>query len=136
MEALEVEVNTLETPATRCVLVVDDELVIRTLMADILATEDYQVMLAADGQECLGLFALHGGSIDLVVLDLTMPTLDGVETFHRLVALDPEVRVLLASGYSRSEVIDRFPGRAPDGFIQKPFRVETILARVREALAD
>ena len=72
---------------------------------------------------------------DLVLLDLTMPQLDGKETFDRLVRIQPNLRVLLTSGFSEEETTDRFQGRQLAGFIQKPYRSNELSRRVRSALA-
>lgn len=135
LEVSESQVSAGSARATKCILVVDDESVVRSLMGDILGTQGYRVIYACDGRECLEVFKARHSEIDLIILDLTMPVMDGVETFHALMAEEPQVRVLLASGYSRQEVIDRFDGRGPTAFIQKPFRIADILATLEEALA-
>ena len=70
--------------------------------------------------------------IDLVILDLTMPTMDGAEAFAEIRRLDPDARVILASGYSADDVVARIPGRVPTGVVQKPYT----LSLLREALRN
>lgn len=82
-------------------------------------------MLAADGQQGLDLYR-ENPEIALVLLDMTMPHMDGEETFQRLRRIDPEVRVLLTSGYSEQDT-ERFAGKGLSGFIQKPYRPQELL---------
>jgi two-component system cell cycle sensor histidine kinase/response regulator CckA len=86
------------------VLLVDDEETIRTLGARMLSRLGFVVLTAGDGREALALYAQHRGEIVLVLLDLTMPHMDGEETLHGLRALDPEVRVIMSSGYSEQDI--------------------------------
>ena len=74
---------------------------------------------------------IRGNEIDLVLLDMTMPCMDGVKSFDDLRRLNPDVRVVLVSGYSKEDVSSRFAGKMPAGIIQKPYT----LSRLREALA-
>ncbi len=66
---------------------------------------------------------------------MTMPHMDGEETFRELRRIDPRVRVLLTSGYNEQDATDRFAGKGLAGFIQKPYRPQDLLEKVREALA-
>jgi len=79
----------------------------------------------------LELYRERGKEIDLVLMDLTMPHIDGVEAVGELRRLNPEVRVVLASGYSREEVVSSLKGKGISGVLQKPYT----LAKMREALA-
>jgi PAS domain S-box-containing protein len=113
------------------VLVVDDEPMIRELAAAVLEPLGYRVTLAADGAEGVGQFRAAGGRFDLVILDLTMPTLSGRETLEALLAIDPGVRVLLASGYSADR--EAMAGRVT-GFLDKPYSPGDLARAVRRAL--
>jgi len=93
----------------------------------------FTVLLAADGAEAVALYRERPG-IDLVLLDLTMPAMDGEETFRELRRLDPGVRVILTSGYSEQDAADRFAGTGLAGFIQKPYRPQDLIETVRAAL--
>jgi two-component system cell cycle sensor histidine kinase/response regulator CckA len=118
------------------ILLVDDEETIRAMGARMLAKLGFQVLLAADGREALAVYREHGAEIALILLDLTMPHMDGEETFRELRALDPEVRVVMSSGYSEQDVTSRFVGQGPTGFVQKPYTMALIEERLRAALAD
>ena len=132
---------TQEAPAAhdgtrpRCVLVADDESLIRTLVSKMLSNAGYQVMTATDGQEALDLYREHWQSIDLVILDILMPRMDGREAFYAMKAIHPDLRVLVASGYSAEEVGHQLlqePGVV--GFLPKPFNRVGLLTRVGEML--
>ena len=81
-----------------------------------------------------GLPQAAGGTFRAVLLDLTMPHLDGVETFRELRRLDPDCRVILTSGYNEQEAIHDFLGKGLAGFVQKPFLREDLLRALRKAL--
>jgi PAS domain S-box-containing protein len=116
------------------VLLVDDEEIIRDLGADILEDRGYRVLLAADGREAIKIYKSRGEEISLVILDVVMPGIGGKETFEKLKALNPQIKVLLSSGYSaKGEVGEILKGGA-SGFVQKPYGEEELASRVRELL--
>ena len=95
----------------------------------------YTVVLAPDGREALAIFQQQREMLDLVLLDMTMPHLDGEATFRELRRIDPDVRVVLMSGYNEADATEQFSGKGLAGFIQKPFRTPDLLATIRAALA-
>lgn len=115
-------------------LLVDDEPAVRAVLADVLESAGYGVLLARDGQEALDVFREQPDSIDCVLLDLSMPKLGGDEVFHELRKLRPDVRVILSSGFSEQEMLDRFQGAGLAGVLQKPARMHVLLAKVADAL--
>jgi signal transduction histidine kinase len=122
------------TTASGRILVIDDEETMRNVTRRILATAGFTVLTAIDGVEGVELFRAHPGEIDLVILDVTMPRMGGEETFRQLRAIDPNVRVLLASGYSEQEATAQFAGKGLAGFVEKPFQMGSLLEKVRAAL--
>ncbi len=112
------------------VLVVDDERMVRDLIAQSLQAHGIEVVEAADG--AAGLQALQdlGGRADLVLLDLTMPRMGGVEAFLEMRRRWPDLRVVLMSGYTRDNVLTLFTGAAPDDFLEKPFPHRALVATV------
>jgi len=116
------------------ILVVDDEESVRNVLSRVLQRAGYKVLTAADGQEALIIFAREVERVSAVVLDLTMPRLDGVEVMRLLRRLSPDVRVLLMSGYSDAEVKKRFAGEHIAGFLQKPFQNKELTTRVAALL--
>jgi CheY-like chemotaxis protein len=115
-------------------LLVDDEDVIRDVGQKQLERLGYQVTLAQNGQEALDRFAEQRAAIDLVILDMIMPGMGGGETFDRLRAIDPRVKVLLCSGYSLEGQAARIMERGCNGFIQKPFSLDSLSNKLRELL--
>jgi CheY-like chemotaxis protein len=116
------------------ILVVDDEETIRALARHMLMKMGFQVLTAADGREALEIFRAEGDKIRLVLLDMTMPHLDGDETFRGLQRMRPDVEVILSSGFNESTATGRFAGLGLAGFLQKPYRYEELLALVRQSL--
>jgi PAS domain S-box-containing protein len=113
------------------VLVVDDEPLLRDLARAILEGQGYKVLLAGDGVEAVETYRRERS--DLVVLDLTMPRLSGREALRHLREIDPEVRVLFASGYTAEHLRDE-EHRQVLGFVKKPYRPEDLAYAVRTAL--
>lgn len=116
------------------ILLVDDEDFIRDLGARVLEAAGYKVLQAVDGQQAVELFRERGQEICLVVLDLVMPRLNGERTLRALRQLDPDVRVLLASGYSEQEIGGSIQPKEVSGFLQKPFRPEELVLAVFKVL--
>jgi CheY-like chemotaxis protein len=116
------------------ILVVDDEDAVREVATRILEKVGFEVDSARDGHEGVGLFAASPQRYSAVLLDLTMPRMDGEEAFRELRRIRPDARVLLMSGFSPQEAVDRFAGRGLDGFLQKPFSAPTLTKAVRELL--
>jgi len=117
------------------VLVVDDEEPVRRVAAQSLRRLGFDPVLAKDGREALQIFQRDPDHFVAVLLDLTMPQLDGSQTFQALKVIRPGVRVMLMSGFDQQEAIARFAGKGLAGFLQKPFQVHTLLDRMREALS-
>jgi two-component system cell cycle sensor histidine kinase/response regulator CckA len=118
----------------RTLLLIDDEDVVRDMVAEVLEQSGVEVLSAGDGYGGLALYRERRHDVDVVLLDLSMPGLSGEETFARLRDLDPEVRVILSSGYDREEATRRFHGQQPAGFIQKPYRPHQLIAEIERCL--
>jgi signal transduction histidine kinase/CheY-like chemotaxis protein len=121
-------------PPRGAVLVADDEPAVLEFVADVLRTTGVEVLTARDGIECVDRFAERSGDIALVILDLTMPRLNGDETLRALRNIRTDVIVLLSSGYTEQEATSRFADEGLAGFLQKPYRARQLLARVRPLL--
>jgi PAS domain S-box-containing protein len=113
-------------------LLVDDEEMVAQVGRLMLERLGYTVFTARSGREALAIYERQ--PVDLVVLDMLMPGMGGGETFDRLRALDPRARVLLASGFSLDGQARAIMARGCRGFIQKPFDLETLAAKVSAAL--
>jgi PAS domain S-box-containing protein len=115
------------------ILLADDEAMIRSLGGNILRQYGYRVLLADDGLEAVETYERERGHIDLVILDLTMPRLNGRDALRRILDIDPGARVILASGYS-TEHLNEWEEAHILGFLRKPFRVMEFAEAVRVAL--
>lgn len=118
------------------VLLVDDEETLRALGQAMLERLGFEVLTASDGREAVALYRQHREQIDLVLLDLTMPHMDGEEAFRELRQINPEVRVVLCSGYTEQDVTARFAGKGLAGFIQKPYTLQDLSDRLRACLTS
>ena len=116
------------------VLVADDEVMVRKVGQRTLERLGFEVVLAADGREALERFEQHADAIVCVLLDLTMPQLDGHQVFRQLRASRPEVPVILCSGYSEQAVTGLFAGEGLAGFIQKPYTIQALRELLQRVL--
>jgi PAS domain S-box-containing protein len=105
------------------ILFVDDEPVLRETVAEMLEMSGYDVITAQDGYEAVARYKEHRQEIALVILDLTMPRMDGKAAQKEILALNPAAKIVLSSGYSEQDVIQQFRGEALAGFLPKPYRM-------------
>lgn len=113
------------------ILLVDDEPMVRTLAATILKAHGYGVVEAGDGEEALKVYRERNGAIDLVILDMIMPRLSGRETFLQLKQIDPNIRVIMSSGFTTESLSDADGVRC---FVHKPYRASDLVSAVRATL--
>lgn len=116
------------------VLLVDDERLIRYAGRRMLEKLGFKVYLAENGDDAIQAFRDFGADIALVILDLIMPSIDGYQTFKMLRELEPQVRVLISSGYSTEERVDRLLAEGANGFVEKPFDFEQFARKVEEVM--
>jgi len=116
------------------VLLVDDEEMIIDVGRGLLGELGYTVMAALSGPEALEVYRQNSGRIDIVIMDMIMPGLGGGETFDRLKRINPNVKVLLSSGYDEQEATQRFTGEGLAGFIQKPFALQDLRNKIEPLL--
>ena len=117
-------------PARGRILVVDDEAAIREMARDILESNGYEVVLATDGVDALEVYRNEWGRIDLVLLDMVMPRMGGLETFRRIAGMDRGLRVLLCSGYADNDKAQRALKEGALGLLSKPFTMTELLGRI------
>ncbi len=115
-------------------LFVEDEREIAELAAAMLAEEGYRVILARDGFEALKIYQQISKQIGLVILDYFLPVMDGDAVFDELCALNPEVAVVLSSGFNEQSKLGSMLARGLRGFIPKPYTREKLLVQVRSIL--
>ncbi len=119
---------------THTIMVIDDEEPVREAVKDILELVEINVLQAEDGQTGIDLYQQHGVEIELILLDLSMPGMSGEKTFHALRRINPDIRILLSSGFNETEVTARLSGENITGFIQKPYTLDTLIDKVQQYL--
>ncbi|MGY8675554.1 MAG: hybrid sensor histidine kinase/response regulator, partial [Verrucomicrobiia bacterium] len=128
------ETHDLNQTKSRRILVVDDEDDVRDVTEGVLKGLGMEVVTARDGQEAVDCYQSHNGNFDLVLMDLTMPRLGGLEAFSKMREFNPAVKALLMSGYNEESATAEFADHGLVGFLQKPFRVKELRAIVIEKL--
>jgi CheY-like chemotaxis protein len=118
-----------------CILVVDDEPGVLRVIQQTLTDCGYEVITARDGREARERFRRRADEVDLVLLDMTMPGMNGAEALAAIHALRPDVPALLSSGYDEELATREVLGAGLAGFIQKPYTPEALAAKVQEILA-
>lgn len=118
------------------ILVVDDEQMALALISRILTEGGYQVKTAQSGFECLDHFRRNPYEFHLVLLDLSMPFMDGEETFNRLLEIRPDMSVVLCTGFIQHDKLQRLMSKGLAGFLRKPLAPGEILEHVRSILAS
>jgi len=108
------------------VLIVDDEETIRATASMMLQNFGFNAITAQDGEAGVAEFAKHHDNICAVLLDMTMPKMNGEECFRELRRIDPDVVVILSSGYNEQDATNRFVGKGLAGFIQKPYSPDAL----------
>lgn len=119
---------------TGLILIIDDEDAVREVAQDILQARGFRVITAEDGLAGIAKYSEHAAEIDLILLDYSMPGLNGEETLSRLRQINPEVKAVLLSGYTEQEVITRFTGHKLAGFLQKPYSLKKLVELVKKNL--
>jgi DNA-binding NtrC family response regulator len=124
----------MPTFGTETILLVEDDDTIREIGRQMIEMGGYKVLTARSAEEALKVYGSHGMEISLVILDLIMPGMGGKRCLEYLLGLDPDIKVLVASGYSANgALIDEQMGAAR-GILNKPYDAKDILAAIRKVL--
>jgi len=118
------------------VLLADDEESVRVVGKAMLERLGMEVVLASDGVEAVKIYREQTDAIDCVILDLTMPHMDGEEAYRELRRIRNNVRIIMSSGYNQQEVTQRFVGKGLGGFIQKPYTLHALAVALRNVLGE
>lgn len=118
------------------ILIIDDEEIIRNISKRILERVGYSVIVAKDGNEAINLYEKQMKEIDLVLLDLVMPEISGVAVFNALVKINPNIKVLVSSGYAEDKFVLELKSKGVKHFVQKPFQPDELLAEIRNCLEE
>ena len=115
-------------------LLIEDEREVADLAAEMLAEEGYKVIIAHDGFEALRIYEGMGKQIGLVILDFFLPVMDGDAVFDELRNINPNISVVLSSGFAEQSKIGAMLSQGLRGFIPKPYTREKLLEQVRSTL--
>ncbi|MBN2797621.1 MAG: response regulator [Deltaproteobacteria bacterium] len=115
---------------------VDDEELVRTVTGRMLRRMGFAVRQASKGEEAVQAVRDHGDALQLVLLDLTMPGMGGVEVMDHIATLCPSLPVLVISGYAQQDACERFQRAVPSGFLQKPYNQDQLRAAIAAALGE
>lgn len=133
-------IETVKGPAasvkrgTETILVAEDEQSLRNLAKIMLESAGYKVLTAKDGKEAVEIYKEHMKEIDIVVLDVIMPVMNGEEAFGEMRRLNPSLKALFMSGYTRDTISEHGIAEGQYSFVQKPVRLEPLLSKIREVL--
>jgi DNA-binding NtrC family response regulator len=116
-------------------LIVDDEESVRGVARNTLQRSGYRTIEAVDGREAIEVYRRFVGEISLVLLDLTMPYMNGQEALRELQVIAPSVKVLLSSGFNQVEAIRRFTGKGLAGFLQKPYSAAVLAESIKRIIS-
>ena len=116
------------------ILIVDDQETVWDFLIEALQKLGYSVLLAENGLDAVEIYENNPGQIDLVLLDMIMPKQGGHSTFHKLKELDPNVKVLLSSGFVSLEEVDDLLKNGAAGFLPKPHRIRDMATEIRRIL--
>lgn len=119
---------------TETVLLADDEEIVLGVGKKMLERLGFSVLTARSGQEAVDVYNNNPGGIDFVLLDMIMPGMEAADTYDKLKAVNPAVKVLLSSGYSLDQKASAIIDRGCDGFIQKPFNLKILEEKIGEIL--
>jgi CheY-like chemotaxis protein len=121
-------------PKSRTVLLVDDEDLVLKTCASLVEHLGFRTWTASNGEDAVSVFREHAREIDCVILDLTMPKMDGVAAFDELRSVRPDIKVILSSGFAREGAVKRFAGKGLTGFLQKPCELNGVRGELERVL--
>jgi CheY-like chemotaxis protein len=118
----------------KTILVVEDEDILLELMEDILKTQGYKLFTAKDGIEGIEIYTNHKNEIDLILSDVNLPNLDGLEMFKKIKELNSDVKIIMASGYVEPSLRAEIIKEGVKHFINKPYVANEVLEKIHEVL--
>lgn len=122
------------TPGEGLVLVVDDDTVVREMAENILQIAGYTVLTAENGKEGVEKYRQHHGAIKAVVLDMAMPVMSGGEALAEMKKINPDIRVLLSSGFRKDERVEEILGLGGSAFLQKPYGMAALTLAMKKVI--
>jgi DNA-binding NtrC family response regulator len=131
---LEAVIDSTITKGNASILMVDDEDFILDAASIMLSQCGYKVFMCRNGDEAVSFYMDNWKKIDLVILDMIMPVMDGKTCFLKLQTINPDIKVILSSGYSINGKAQELLDQGVTGFIQKPYRMSTLTKKINEVL--
>lgn len=116
------------------ILIVDVEELMASMLAEHLQNHGCHTFHAGNGEEALAILQLHKDELDVVILDLNMPVMDGKTAYGKMIEIKPDIKVLVASAYNLNNLEDDILTKGANGFIQKPYRIDNIIVKIRQVL--
>ena len=121
---------------TGCILIVDDEEIMRSTAQEILANLGYEILIAENGEQALEIYEREKDKIDLILLDMIMPVMNGRDCFFELRKLDPSIKIVLTSGFTRDDDLNDMRESGLNGFIRKPYGRAVMSQVINEIMAE
>ncbi|MDD3502183.1 MAG: response regulator, partial [Candidatus Cloacimonetes bacterium] len=118
------------------ILVVDDEPLVRRISSEMLTAMGYKVMTANNGEEAINIYKDNAQDIDMIILDMVMPKKSGKDAYMEIRKINPEVKVILSSGFKQDDRVQKVLDLGIKVFLQKPFTLEKLSKAVYELLKD
>lgn len=124
----------METEKNEWILIVEDDQEISSLLEVILSATGYNIVVAYDGEEAENLYKSHKPSFDLVLSDLGLPKLGGVELFEKLIVFNPKIKFIASSGFNDLDLASELKSKGIKEFIGKPYLLDNLFQTVRRIL--
>jgi two-component system, cell cycle sensor histidine kinase and response regulator CckA len=127
-------IDSMNVPAT--ILAVEDEEVLLDLIKTLLESEGFKVLIARDGQEAVQKYQQHHDEIALVLSDMGIPVLSGWDAYQEMKDIDPNVKIILATGYQSDDMKRELLALGAKDFVSKPYVWEELVARIRQVIDE
>ena len=121
-------------PEKETVLIVDDDHSIIDVGSEMLGIMGHKSFTASSGEEGIKIYRKEKNNIDIIILDMTMPGMSGGETFDAIKEINAEVKIILSSGFSNDGQAKEILDRGCNGFIQKPFKIKTLVSKINQVM--
>ncbi|MFH2003580.1 MAG: response regulator [Bacteroidota bacterium] len=118
------------------ILIVEDDIEVSSLINDILTSFNYNCVVVEDGKSALEIYSSNEPKFALVLSDLGLSKLGGVELFEQLYKINPQIKFIAMSGFGHQDVGDSLQAKGVKAFISKPFRIENLLKTIKDILDD
>ena len=122
------------TGGNETIMIVDDHETIWDFLIEALQELGYSVLLAENGLDAVEIYRENPGAVDLVLMDMIMPKCSGHEAFYQIREIDPNIKILLSSGFVAQEAVDDLLANGAAGFLPKPHRIKTLAEELRRIL--